>query len=252
MSTGAAVPAPIEPQEKSSAVTRVLQTIYAPAKAFTGMNGKTAWILPWILISVVTLAFFVTIDKKIGFDKVVDNQIKMSPKQSEQLERLPEAQRERQIDMRVKGMKYGSFAAPVTVLIMYALASLILWGTFTFACSARLTFGTTFSVVMLSAIPGLIKMLLAIVAMFAGVDPDGFNIQNPLATNLGPFFDRLAHPFLYSLGSGIDVFMIWTLIVLGIGFSTVSKVKRSTAMTVVFSWYAVVLLGGAALASAFS
>ena len=60
-------------------------------------------------------------------------------------------------------------------------------------------------------------------------------------------------PFLYSLGSTLDVFMIWTLILTGIGLSVISKkVKLSTAMIVVFGWYAVFALGSAAVAAAFS
>jgi hypothetical protein len=43
--------------------------------------------------------------------------------------------------------------------------------------------------------------------------------------------------------------MIWTLILTAIGFSCVSKVKRSTAMTIVFGWYIVFTLGSAGFAA---
>jgi hypothetical protein len=59
-------------------------------------------------------------------------------------------------------------------------------------------------------------------------------------------------PFLYSLASSLDIFLIWTLILTAIGFSTVSKVKRGTALAIVFGWWAVFTLAGAALGAAFS
>jgi hypothetical protein len=46
--------------------------------------------------------------------------------------------------------------------------------------------------------------------------------------------------------------MIWTLIFTGIGPNVVSKkVRLSTALIVVFGWYAVFALGSAAVAAAF-
>jgi hypothetical protein len=89
--------------------------------------------------------------------------------------------------------------------------------------------------------------------LFAGFSPDSFTLQNPAATNPGFFLDPTTSPFLYSLATSLDIFMIWTLILTAIGFSCISKkVKFSTAMTVIFAWYAVFALASAALAAAFS
>lgn len=253
MSTGAPMQAaaPIEPQPSTSAITRMLQTIYAPAKAFTALNGKT-WIIPFLAISVLSVAFIFAVDKKVGFDRVSENQIKMSPKAADRLEKLPAAQRDRQLEITAKITKYSSYAAPVFLMVWTLIITAVLLGTFNFGFGARLGFGTSLSVVMLSWIPGSIRTVLTIVALFAGIDPDGFNIRNPLATNLGVFFDYTTSPFLYRLGSGIDIFMIWTLVVAGIGFACASKMKRSTTIGVIFAWYAVVTLVGALFGTIFS
>jgi hypothetical protein len=50
----------------------------------------------------------------------------------------------------------------------------------------------------------------------------------------------------------LDIFLIWTLILTAIGFTCVSKVKRSAALAIVFGWWAVLTLTGAALGAAFS
>ncbi len=253
MSTAGPVPAPspIQPQESSSPVMRVLQTIYAPTKAFTNLKGATAWIAPWIVISIISLAFFITVDKKITFDTVIQNSLNASPKTAARLDQLSEAQKEQQIHIQVLATKYICYASPITTPMFYAVIALVLWGTFTFGCGARLNFGTSFSVAMLAGVPGTIKMLLAIVAMFAGADPDGFNINNPLATNLSFLFDRTKSPFLYTLGSTLDIFLIWFAVLLAIGFSTAGKVKRSTAFSVIFGWLAVIALASAGIAALF-
>jgi hypothetical protein len=43
--------------------------------------------------------------------------------------------------------------------------------------------------------------------------------------------------------------MIWTLVLTAIGFTCVSKVKAGTSYAIVFGWWAVFTLAGAALAS---
>jgi hypothetical protein len=72
-------------------------------------------------------------------------------------------------------------------------------------------------------------------------------IQNPVATNPGYFLSPADSPFLFGLASSIDVFMIWTLVLTAIGFTCVSKVKRPTAMLIVFGWYVVITLVFSAL-----
>jgi len=48
------------------------------------------------------------------------------------------------------------------------------------------------------------------------------------------------------------VISIWSIVLMGIGFSCTSKVKRSTAITIVAVWFLIYKLIGASVAAAFS
>jgi hypothetical protein len=64
--------------------------------------------------------------------------------------------------------------------------------------------------------------------------------------------DMKEQPLLFSLLSNFDVFTIWTIFLLIVGFSTLSKTSRAKAATIVLSLWAamiVVKLGFAALAA---
>jgi len=98
----------------------------------------------------------------------------------------------------------------------------------------------------------MVKSLLALLSVVAGMSPDSFSFQNPVATNPGYFMNPGENVFLYSVASGLDIFVIWTLVLTAIGFTCVSKVKRGTSFAIVFGWWALLTLGGAALGSAFS
>jgi hypothetical protein len=58
--------------------------------------------------------------------------------------------------------------------------------------------------------------------------------------------------FLYSVASAVDIFVIWTLVLTAMGFMCVSKIKTGTAYAVVFGWWMVFTLAGAAIGAAFS
>ena len=52
--------------------------------------------------------------------------------------------------------------------------------------------------------------VIAIVMLFAGQDPDSFNIQNPAPTSGGFYLSPGSSPFLYSIATSFDLMMFWT------------------------------------------
>jgi hypothetical protein len=74
-------------------------------------------------------------------------------------------------------------------------------------------------------------------------------VNNPVATNPAYFMDRAGNKFLYVMASGLDVIVIWTIVLMGIGFACNSRVRRTTAIAIVAGWYLFWKLGVAALAA---
>jgi small-conductance mechanosensitive channel len=64
--------------------------------------------------------------------------------------------------------------------------------------------------------------------------------------------DPTGNQFLYGMASALDVFIIWTIVLMGIGFACNSKVKRSTAIVIVAGWYLLYKLVSSGMAAAFS
>ena len=52
--------------------------------------------------------------------------------------------------------------------------------------------------------------------------------------------------------TSIDIFTIWTLILTGIGYSCITRVKRGTCMGVVFGWWVVMAFVGAGFGALFA
>jgi Yip1-like protein len=250
MAAAAVVP-PQEPAPLSEG-QRLINVFFAPSKTFTDLRRSASWWVPFVITAVVSLLFVYTVDQKVGFRKVAENQIQSQPKQADRFERMPTDQRENAMQTQVKFTRIFSYGFFLFILIWYALVAAVLLATLKFGLSAEVKFKTLLALTMYSGLAGLLKSLLAIVSLLAGVSSDGFTFQNPVATNPGYFVERLAHPALASFLTSFDIFTIWTLALAAIGITCISKVKLGPAFAVVFGWYGVVVLLGVGSAAIFS
>lgn len=243
--------APLKPE--LSQPQRILNTFFDPKKTFSDLNRGTAWWMAWLLMAIVSVAFAFTVDRKIGFDQVFQNNLKLaSASQVEQLEKMPPEQKARAMAIQVTVTKGISYAFPLVSLVWLLLVAVVLMLTYRFGAGAEVGFGKSLAVVVYASLPGMFRALLAIASIFLGKDPETFFIQSPAATNLGYFIDPVEHRFLFSIGSSLDILMIWTLVLTAIGFTCVSKVKSGTSYGIVFGWYVVFSLAAAGLGAAFS
>lgn len=247
-----AIPSPAPEQAPLSEGARIVDTFIAPAKTFADLRRNAAWWAPFLLMVVVSTVFVYTAGQKIGFRKIMENQMQAQPKQQARLEQLPPEQREEQMQRGAKFTQIISYVFPLITLIIWLIIASVLFATFKFAAGADVSFKISLAIVIYAALPLILKTLLSMLSVMAGMSPDSFSFQNPIASNPGYFMTPADNVFLYSVASAVDIFMIWTLVLTAIGFTCVSKIKRGTAYSIVFGWWAVFTLLGAAMGAAFS
>ncbi|HKV78580.1 MAG TPA: YIP1 family protein [Candidatus Sulfotelmatobacter sp.] len=213
---------------------RIINTFIAPSKTFTDLRRSAAWWAPWLLISVVSIAFMFTIGKQITFEQASRNAIAHSKRASQ----LSPEQQETQVRASVVVFKVITYGMPVAILFFTLVSTVVLWATFKVGFSAQTTFGQAYAIGMYAGLPGIIGAILGIISLFAGVNPEGFDSNNPVGTNLAYYLDPdTTSKFVRGMASSLDVLVIWTIVLIGIGFASTSKVKRSTAIIVVACWY---------------
>ncbi|HEY1208231.1 MAG TPA: YIP1 family protein [Terracidiphilus sp.] len=232
---------------------RVANTFTAPSKTFEDIKrGNQSWWMPFVIMALVSYIFFAAVFVKIGMQTVVDNQIKLDPKAEERMAQATPEQREMGTKISLYITEGVFIAQPVIMLAVVALGSLGLWGTINFVFGGKATFGSIFTVWMYAGLPGIIKAVLGTVVIFAGIEPETFNIKNFAPTNLAAFVfpnPAEANKVLYSLANSLDVITIWTLVLLAIGTATVAGVKRNSGYIAVFGWWAIFVLIGVGFAA---
>jgi hypothetical protein len=247
-------PAPMPAPEAAplSEGARLVNVFVAPGKTFFGLRRNASWWAPFLIMAAISVIFVYTAGQKVGFRKAMENQMQTRPKQEARLEQLPPEQREAQLESGAKVTEYIAYSFPVIQLIILLIITTVLFATFKLAAGANVSFNISLAIVMYASLPGILRTILAMIALLAGLNPDSFSFQNPVGTNPAYYMNPADSPFLYSLGSSFDLFLIWTLVLTAIGFTCVSKVKAGTAYGIVFGWWLFFAVAGAGLAAAFA
>lgn len=241
-----AAPTPVAPMSEAA---RIVNTFIAPSKTFTDLRRSAAWWGPWILISVFSLVFIFSVGKQVTFEQASKNEVERSSR-AEQFDKLPPDRQEKQLQISAKIFAIFGYASPAMILFYFMIGTVALWATFKVGAGAETSFGQAYAIMMYGSLPGIVGAILGIATLFAGVNPESFDIKNPVGTNLAYYLDpETTGKFVHSLASALDVISIWSVILIGIGYASTSKVKRSTAIAIVAGWFILFKLVAAALAS---
>lgn len=224
-----------------SQVERVVDTFVAPSKTFADILRSTSWWLPFLLLVVVTMGSTYAIDQKIGFDRVAEQSITQSASASEQMAQLTPDQHAAAIHRIAVTQKYGSYAAALIILIFVAIIALLNWASLNFGMGAKTTFGQNFAVCMYAGLPKIFIGLLNIVFVYAGVNTENFDLNNPVGTNIGYYMTSSPH-WVQTAGSFFDIFGLWTLALSVIGLAIIAKKSKGQAAIVAVGWWLIGLL----------
>jgi hypothetical protein len=238
MDSAGTAPTAISQGPLLSQPTRIVNTFIDPVKTFTDLNRGNAWWMAFLLLVVVGYATVFGIVKQITIEKLVENQINSNPRTVEQMEKLTPEQRAQAMQRGVLFGKIFSYGFPASAMVQFLILAGIMMLIVNFGLGGSVGYGRSLAVTVYGFLPSVLKSLLMALMLFSGkVDPDNFNIQNPVATNLGFFVNDAEHHALFVLGTFIDVFNLWVCILLGLGFACVTKVKRGTAIGAILGIY---------------
>ena len=234
-----------------SQLQRVVNTFTAPSKTFEDIKrGNRSWWMPLILLAVVGYIFFAVVYTQIGMKQVTDNQMRLNPQQAERMAQAPPEQRDKIENFSIYVTEGFFIASPVLVLGGLALVSLVLMATINFGFGGRAKYSSVLAVCFYTSLPSIVKTLLGIVVIYAGVAPESFNIKNFAPTNVGAFLDPIeTNKALYAFATSLDVIQIWSMILLAIGLATVAGVKRGSGYIAVIGWWVIIVLIGVGVAA---
>jgi hypothetical protein len=234
-----------------SQLERVIDVFVAPAETFRDILRSASWWLPFLLMAAAVWAVSFTVERKVGWEQVVQTQVQMNPSQQSQLATQTAQQQATQMRMMVAGYRYVSYAYPLLMLAGSAMAALVLWGSFNFGLGARTTYAQMLCLWMYCELPRLLGAAVTLAMLCFGSSPETFNLKEPIGTNPAYFLPD-AWPWLRALLGFFDVIGLWCLALLVVGGAIVAKVKWGQAAAVVIGWWLLIVLVSVAATAAFS
>ena len=244
-------PMPAEATPRLSAPARIINTFIAPSKTFDDIRLRPSWtafLLPFVLVWIFSFGYFYTVDKQIGIETIMQQNMEHLPQFiQDAMQRIPPDQQQKNLERQRRSVLYYSW---INFLIIGAVAAALFMVAFNFGLEAGVPYKNALTIYFYAMLPKILWALLAIVVLYKGVDPGGFNMENPVNTNIAAFFDRWSmNRFLYTMLSFIDIFTIWSVILLAIGFmrSSAKKISMGGALAAVICVYILGMLIRAAL-----
>ena len=227
-------------------VERFFGALFSPGETFEDVNRKPTWLVPFLILLLGTLAFsaFVEWRVKPDWDQIFNRMVEK--RMGKPLKDLPpdqQAQIASQLEWS-KRIARTDLASPVGLAIsvakiaifcvIYFIIPAAIYALGMMFMQAQTTFKKIVSVVFWSGAATAIVSYIVYAASIMIRDPESFRgTEAPqpaglVPTNLGVLVPSDASPALHSLAASFDIFAIWFLILVAIGFSYIAGRKKFT------------------------
>lgn len=243
-------PERVETAADQSELGRLGGIFFAPTETYHVIAQRPSWLLPLVVLVVLSLALTWWIGQRVGWEGIVRAQLE----QRSSFREAPAEQREQMVRQGSRtapifGYVFGGLSMPILALVV----SGVLLFVFNVMLGSELDFRRMFSVVSWSLMPYAVATVLGFI-IIALKPPEDVDVQNLVASNVGALFDpdRTSKPLLSVLRS-LDLFTAWQIFLLSTGLAAAGrKLSFGKALTwVLIAWaiWVVVKAGGTAIFS---
>jgi Yip1 domain len=225
---------------------RLSGVFFEPGKVFKDLAERPRFIAPLLISILVGLALVYSISTHIGWESTIRQTFANNPRTAD----LPADQREQIV---ARGAKAASILGWVGAVLGAPFSALIiagvLTGLFNGLLGAELKFAQTFAITCYAMLVRAVLAALLILVVYLK-PPEDFNIQvSPFS--LAAYLNRQDTPkWLMSLAGSLDLFTIWTIVLLAIGFSVAArKISFTKSLTAIVIPWLILVIAGMALGS---
>jgi len=241
-------PAPVTPETSGGFFGNLVDVYFSPREAFTRIVRSPGFLLPLAGYILLVLGF-----TGIWMSKIEPREfMKMQLEESGQWDKLPAERREAILESAPTQMKIFGWLGPIvfTPLMLVVTAAALMF-VFRFFYAGEVAFKQAFTIVswVFFAVALVTTPLLLLVLQLKG--DWNVNPQDVVQANLGLLLDKstAAKP-LWAFFTSIDVFSLWMVFLLAVGFGVASRKSTGSAFWgVAIPWLLIVLVkvGWAAL-----
>ena len=245
-------PAPVPPRLETesdaplSEAARLAGVFFSPGKAFADIARRPSWWVPVVIVAILSTIYLNAFTQRVGWESVIRPTIERLPNS----QAMTAQQREQTITRAAGFYKYLGYASPVLTFFWVFIVAVLLMFLFDTLMSAGVGLKRMMAITAYGFLPLVVQTALSMVVLFLK-DPEEFNLQNPLMFNIVAYLSPDAPGALRALGSSIDLFSIWIIVLLAFGVSAAArKISFGKAFAgIAIPWMVLIGLKTAAVAA---
>lgn len=225
---------------RTNTLQRMAGAIFAPVSTFSDIARFPDWILPIVLFTILIVVSTFVIVPHMDMESTMRHQLEAQHRSPEKIERS--------VEMANKIKSFIPYFSLITTPILFMVVAAVLLIAFKLFAGEG-TFVQYLSVVLYGWIPMHLQGILttALVSTRGLIEQE--EMVSVVRSNPGFLLDPKTSPVAFAFVSSLDLFTIWTLVLLTIGCAFVAKRSRKTSGAIVVALWAVVILFKVAMAA---
>jgi hypothetical protein len=236
---------PPVPTGADSPLGRILGVFLAPARTFAAIARRPGWVAPLLLSTVLSVLGTAVLFPRMDMEAAVREQLAARD------ETISEERVEKALAVQKRFAPLGYAWAVLAPTLVGLLIAAIFWLSFK-AFGWELSFRQSFGATCHAFLPNLLSAILLILFALRLERFNPADIGDLVRSSPAFLVDRHANPVMHSLLQSLDVFSIWVLVLLVVGYSVAAKVTRGRAAAIIGTFWALYVFGKAGLTALFS
>lgn len=227
------------PPPKKNVFARIAGVLFAPADAFVEIVRRPDVVGPLLLFVVISYACTAVLATHLDIEA-------MKAAQAEQMHKrnpnMSAADVERMGRFAEAGARVFIWLAPLFGIVFLAIAAGVLLLAFR-AMGGEGNYHQSMSVLVYAWMPLVLSSILTAVIVAARGSFDPVTAAALVKSNPAFLVEMRDHPVLFSFLSSLDVFTIWTVILLTFGYAAMSRLSRGKSAAIVLGlWFLMILI----------
>lgn len=231
--------------EKPNPFGRLIGVLFSPDETFASIARRPDWVVPLLLFMALALFGGWVFSHHVDF-------LTAARAQMEAQGRLTPEQIDRGLKFNAVLFKVISYLAPIVSVVIFTIVASLMMLAFRMM-GGEGEFRQYFSVTLYAWVPQILQgLIIEGILLTRSVAAGAETLPTLLKSNLAFLVDMKEHAVLFSLLSSLDIFTIWSVILMAIGFAYVSRLSKGKSagiVIVVWGFWVLLKTGGAALGS---
>ena len=215
------------PPSSEGAFARLVGVLFSPDETFASIARRPDWLVPLLLFMLLAVGGGIAVAQHVDFASTMREQM-----EERSQGKLTSDQIDAQVKISSAVAKVVAYCAPVFTVVIYVIVAAIMMLVYRMI-GGEGGFKQYFSITLYAWLPRTIQSVILAIILFVRSTPVAAgDLPTLVRSNLAFLVDPHDHKVLFALLSSFDLFSIWSLVLMAIGFAYVSRFSKAKSATV--------------------